>query len=158
MDCFVVDTNVAVVANDRDTHVDISCCRSCVQKIRSMMRGGVIVLDEMGLIMNEYGNQLKFAGAPGVGDSFFKYLFDRQHGSSRVRRVAVTCSSDQQKGFLELPENKLDPSDRKFLAVAVVSGAVIVNATDSDWSEQQELMDSLGVKIEQLCPDYACKP
>ena len=157
MGCFVVDTNVAVVANGRDIHVDIACQMSCVQKITAVMRGEVVVLDDMGLIMNEYGNRLKFGGAPGVGDSFFKYLFDNQHGSKRVRRVAVTRCSDEQRGFRELPENELDPADRKFLAVAAVSGAVIVNATDSDWREQQVLTDSLGVEVEQLCPDYAHK-
>jgi len=113
------------------------------------------VLDDMGLIMNEYGNHLNFRGAPGVGDTFFKYLFDRQHTGNGVRRVSVTCCDDQRKGFKELPENELDPSDRKFLAVAKVSGAIIVNATDSDWSQQQELTSSLGVEIEQLCPKYA---
>ena len=31
------------------------------------------------------------------------------------------------------------------------------NTTDSDWSEQQALMDGLGVAVEQLCPAYARK-
>ena len=157
MGAYVVDTNVAVVANGRDTHVDITCRMSCVRKIVSLMQGGVVVLDDMGLIMNEYRNQLNFRGAPGVGDSFFKYLFDSQYGDDRVLRAAVTCCSDERRGFEELPENDLDPSDRKFLAVAVVAGALIVNATDSDWNEQREFTDSLGVEIEQLCPDYALK-
>ena len=157
MDCFVVDTNVAVVANGRDTHADIPCQMSCVRRIKSLMQGGVVVLDDMGLIMDEYGSRLKFGGAPGVGDSFFKYLFDSQHQGKRVRRVSVTRCSDEHRGFRELPQNDLDPSDRKFLAVAVVSGASILNATDSDWSEQQALADSLRIEIEQLCPDYARK-
>lgn len=157
MDEFVVDTNVAVVANGRDTEADISCQSSCVRKIVFLMRRGVVTLDDKGLIMNEYRNRLNFRGAPGVGDSFFKYLFDNQYGATRIRRVAVTCCSDERRGFQELPQNELDPSDRKFLAVAVVSGAVIVNATDSDWSEQRALTDRLGVAVEQLCPEYASK-
>ena len=157
MDIFVVDTNVAVVANGRDTHAGISCQVSCVRKIMSLMQGGIVVLDDKGFIMNEYKDHLNFWGAPGVGDSFFKYLFDSQHSGNGVRRVAVTCCEDERKGFRELPENELDPSDRKFFAVAAISGAVIVNATDSDWSEQQELTARLGVEIEQLCPEYAHK-
>ena len=157
MECFVVDTNVAVAANGRDTHVDVSCQMSCVQKLISLMQGEVVVLDDMGLIMNEYGRRLKFRGAPGVGDSFFKYLFDSQYGGQRVRRVSVTCCSDEHRGFRELPQNDLDPSDRKFLAVAAVSGASIINATDSDWNEQLALTGRLGVEIKQLCPDYARK-
>ena len=48
-----------------------------------------------------------------------------------------------------------DRSDRKFLAVAVSATAVILNATDSDWGEQHELMDALGVEVEHLCPWHA---
>ena len=158
MSVFVVDTNVPVVANGRGTHASISCQISCIQKIISLMRGGIVVLDDKGIIMNEYKRRLNFRGAPGVGDSFFKYLFDSQHSGNGVRRVTITCCDNEGKGSRELPENKLDPSDRKFLAVATVSGAVIVNATDSDWNEQQALTDSLGVEVEQLCPEYANKP
>ena len=50
-----------------------------------------------------------------------------------------------------------DPSDRKFLAVAVVAKAVVLNATDSDWDEHAVLMEELGVKVSQLCPEYASK-
>ena len=157
MDVFVVDTNVAVVANGRNTHADIRCQRTCVQKIISLMKGGIIALDDTGLIINEYKNHLNFFGSPGVGDTFFKFLFDRQHACRRVRRVAITSCCDERRGFGELPENELDPSDRKFLAVAVVSGAAVVNATDSDWNEQRALTDSLGVAVEQLCPQYAGK-
>ena len=43
------------------------------------------------------------------------------------------------RGFEELPVNRLDRADRKFLATAVVGNAPILNATDSDWDEQKEL-------------------
>ena len=54
-------------------------------------------------------------------------------------------------------ENSFDPSDRKFLAVAVVAEAVVLNATDSDWAEHGALMDSLGVEVCQLCPQHAAR-
>ena len=56
-----------------------------------------------------------------------------------------------------LPENSFDRSDRKFLAVAVVAKAVVLNATDSDWVEHEELMQSLEVQVDQLCPQHASK-
>ena len=62
-----------------------------------------------------------------------------------------------RRGFAELLENELDPSDRKFLAVAVVAQAEILNATDSDWSEQEALTSDLGVRVRQLCPQHASK-
>ena len=74
-----------------------------------------------------------------------------------MQRIAVTPIDDERRSFEELPENTFDRSDRKFLAVAVSAEAVVLNATDSDWGEQRELMDGLGVKVEQLCPQHASK-
>ena len=88
---------------------------------------------------------------------FFKHLVDNQYMPHRVKRVAVTPSDNNLRGFEELPENTFDPSDHKFLAVAVVSDATVLNATDSDWEEQAELMDELGVEVDQLCPQHATK-
>ena len=100
---------------------------------------------------------LTFSGMPGVGDMFFKHVFNYQYRSDRVRRVAITPSVDDRRGFEELPDNRLDRSDRKFLAVASVASAVLLNATDSDWVEQNALTEALGVEVVQLCPQYASK-
>ena len=72
-----------------------------------------------------------------------------------MRRVKVT--PNYERGFEELPDNAFDPSDRKFLAVARAAEAVVLNAVDSDWGEQAALMDELGVKVCQLCPQHASK-
>ena len=154
---FVVDTNVAIVANGRDTHADEPCQDTCKQKIESICQGqgAIIALDDEGRILNEYCSRLKHSGAPGLGRAFLIYVFNHQYNDHRIRRFKITPSCDEHRGFKELPVNRLDQSDRKFLAVAVVSGAVVVNATDSDWSEQRTLTDSLGVTVEQLCPQHA---
>ena len=157
MTMFVVDTNVAIAANGRDTHADVACQLCCVQKISSLVREGVVVVDDKGLVVQEYGRRLSFSGAPGMGDAFFRYVFDQQYQGGRVQRVVVTPSDDTLKGFEELPENTFDPSDRKFLAVAVVADAAVLNATDSDWEEQAALMEQLGVEVDQLCPQHASK-
>ena len=116
-----------------------------------------VAIDDTGLILEEYRGHLSFAGQPGVGDAFFKHVFDFQYQGVRVLRVPVTLSDNERRGFEELPRNSFDPSDRKFLAVAVVAEAVVLNATDSDWAEQRPLMDRLGVEVDQLCPQYAQK-
>ena len=64
MDVFVVDTNVAVVANGRNTHADRRCQWTCAQKIISLMKGGIIALDDTGHIINEYKNHLNFPDHP----------------------------------------------------------------------------------------------
>ncbi len=83
---------------------------------------------------------------------FLKYVFNHSYDETRVRRVAITQSDDDRRGFEELPPNKLDRSDRKFLATAVVARATILNATDNDWNEQKALTGSLGVTVQELCP------
>ena len=154
---YVVDTNVAIAANGRNTHADPECQLACVEKLEDVCRRQVVVVDDGGLIFDEYKERLNFAGAPGMGDTFFKHLFDHGYDETRVRRVSITPCSDDRLGFKELPENGLDKSDRKFLAVALVAQATILNATDGDWSEQEALTNNLGVTVQQLCPQHASK-
>ena len=154
---FVVDTNVAMAANGRNTHVDEECQLACVEKLESLKRKEVVVIDGEGLILEEYSNSLNYSGGPGVGDVFFKYVHDNQHWGDRVHRIPVTRSENDGRGFEELPENTFDRSDRKFLAVAVKAKAVVLNATDSDWREHAKLMGDLGVEVKQLCPQHASK-
>ena len=157
MTAFVVDTNVAIVANGRDTHADARCPLTCVKQLKSLAARGVVAIDDAGAILQEYANHLSRSGQPGMGDAFFKYVINYQYQNRRVRRVTVTPSADDERGFEELPENTFDPSDRKFLAIAVVAKAVVLNATDSDWREQEALMERLGVEVSQLCPQYASR-
>ena len=157
MSVFVVDTNVAIVANTRETHADRPCQLACVDKLECVVRQGIVAVDESGAILDEYGGYLSHSGQPGMGDAFFKHIFDHLYQGRRVRRVRVTPSNDDRKGFEELPENAFDRSDRVFLAVALVGGAIVLNATDGDWDEHAGLMEELEVEVEQLCPKYARK-
>ena len=148
--------NVAIVANGREaeTNADANCQLSCVETLRNVVAEEVVAIDNQRLILQEYRNRLDSSGRPGVGDAFFKHVWDHQHQDGRVQQVVVTPCDDDSRGFEELPENAFDRSDRKFLAVAVVARALVLNATDSDWREQQALMDRLGVEVRQLCPQY----
>ena len=151
---FVVDTNVAIVANGHADQADNQCFEDCVRRLESLIAKETIAIDDKNRILGEYGNHLDFAGQPGVGDMFFRYVFDNQYWDDRIRRVMITPSADERRSFEELPENTFDPSDRKFLAVAVVAKATVLNATDNDWNEHPKLMSELGVKVEQLCPQH----
>ena len=152
---FVVDTNVAIVANGRGTHADLRCQLTCVERLKSVAAGEVVAIHDRDSILGKYTKHLNFSGMPGVGDAFFKHVFVYQFQEDRVRRVAVTPSEDDRRDFEELPENTFDRSDREFLAVAVVAKAVVLNATDSDWDQHEALMNRLGVKVRQLCPQNA---
>ena len=69
MTSIVVDTNVAVAANRKNTHADLECQMACVTKLKDVCRDTIIVLDNSNLIFDEYKDRLSFAGAPGVGDA-----------------------------------------------------------------------------------------
>ena len=157
MNTFVVDTNVAISANGRETHADEQCQLECVQTLRAMVAGEMIAIDDGGSILDEYAKNLRWSGQPGTGDAFFKHVFNSQYDPTRIRRVPLTPSEDDRRSFEELPPNTFDPSDRKFLAVAVVANGVVLNATDSDWNEHRALTDELGVEVRQLCPQHATK-
>lgn len=154
----VVDTNVLIAANRRGTHVDEQCQLRCADAILELRRNGIAVLDDRGLILEEYRRYANVGQQPGVGDMFFKYLLDHRYlPGAGVECAAITPTHDTSRGFDELPVNSLDPSDRKFLAVAVASRASILNATDSDWNDHRELLAELAIKVRQLCPKYAVR-
>jgi predicted nucleic acid-binding protein len=154
----VIETNVAISANGKNTHASLECQLACIVTLSDIVANKeIIAIDELGLILEEYARHLNYSGQPEVGDEFFKYLNDHQYYAQRVSRVEITPNNIQERGFDELPANKMDPSDRKFLAVAVVSQAVIINALDSDWHENIKEINKMGVKVTQLCPDHACK-
>ena len=165
MTTFVVDTNVAIVANlalavpesADDGPPDAECIRNCVRKLRALVNDGSVAVDSDMLIEKEYQRHLHGRGGPsGVGDMFFKHVF-RCWVDEKVKRVKVKKSTDQHRGFCNLPPNHFDPSDRKFLAVAVEAKAVVLNAVDSDWHEHGVLMEELNVEVNQLCPQHARK-
>jgi predicted nucleic acid-binding protein len=155
----VVDTNVSIAANGRDTHASHTCQLNCVEFLESIISPSSrskILLDATGLMLDEYQRHLNYHGQPGVGDVFFKYLYDHMYLDKKVQIVSITQISDENRGFNELPDNAVDKSDRMFLAVARKAGSAIVNAMDTDWHEQREFIAKLGVTIRQLCPEHGC--
>ncbi|MEX6501700.1 hypothetical protein [Pseudomonas zhanjiangensis] len=154
----IIETNVAIAANGRHTHACFECQLACVELLEGLVsRKRRITIDSNGLMLDEYAKYLYHSGQPDVGDEFFKYLHDNQYIDERVQRVSINQNSDEKTGFDELPPNSMDPSDRKFLAVAIVSGEIIYNALDSDWHEHIEEIEAMGVAIVQICPQHAIK-
>jgi len=155
-DILVIDTNVAIVANEKSEHASIDCELQCIALL-AQSADLKIALDDSELIMDEYSKHLSYAGQPGVGDMFFKYLYDNQYANNKITHHTITQIEEENQGFQELPPNNFDPSDRKLLAVAVVAGACIVNATDSDWAENLDLLNQLNISVHQLCPEHCSK-
>ncbi|MXW17909.1 MAG: hypothetical protein F4Z83_10245 [Gemmatimonadetes bacterium] len=154
----VVDTNVLVAANGRDTHVDEHCQLACVDELARLAREELVCVDDRGLIMREYEKRTSRKGQAGPGTVFYKRLWEKMGDPNRVYLVPVEPRDPEGRDFSDpvLPSNNLK-KDAKFLAVALKAQAVIVNAADSDWAEHHDLTDRLGVGVRQLCPQHAIR-
>lgn len=151
-DRLVIDTNVLIVANRKSPQADPECELACIEMLEGAKGKRVVLIDDSDLIMGEYKRHCSYAGEPGLGDFFFKFLHDNAPSERNVIRVRIQKTPDKDGGFSNLPPNKLHRKDRKFLAVAKAGKGRIVNATDSDWSQEAEFVASTGVRVCELCP------
>jgi hypothetical protein len=117
-----------------------------------------VLLDDAGLILDEYLKQKPHGFPQGPGDAFLVWVYDNQANSAHIRVVPVTLLDGDQRGFAEFPDDPellaFDNDDRKFVAVAVASGDApsILNATDTDWWIHRDALARHGVRITFLCP------
>ncbi|MDP1647846.1 MAG: hypothetical protein Q8M01_06565 [Rubrivivax sp.] len=152
----VVDTNVLVVANGKHEPAQVQCIGACIDALAEA-RTGLVVIDDAQHILAEYRRHCSFAGQPGVGDAFFKWLWQRQADPRHCLVVHIT--PHPKRGFAEFPADeqlaKFDRSDRKFAAVALAAGDAppILNACDTDWWLARHALDAHGLTVNFLCPE-----
>ena len=153
----VLDTNVAVVSNGDTEQAGWDCVANCAAAIRRVIESQRLLVDELGLILDEYMRNLNISGQPGLGDAFFKFIWDNQANERHCRKVAATPNAE--RGFAEFPDDPdlstFHRKDRKFVAVAIASGSApkILNASDTDWWIHRQELGRHGVEIEFLCPE-----
>lgn len=154
----MLDTNVAVVANGRTPQAGDDCVEACITTLVELREHHRVLVDDRGLIFDEYRRRLSPSGQPGLGDAFFKWLWDNQGNPDHCRQVRITPTKDG-RGFDEFPDDPaladFDPSDRKFVAVALASegSPPILNASDTDWWNHREALSRHGVEVRFLCPE-----
>lgn len=158
----VVDTNVAMVASRLTPHADERCVDACIRRLTTIKNQGGLLVDDLGQILREYTRSLGHSGQPGAGHAFAKWAHDHQAMPAKVRKVPVTPRTDGRwRRFDEFPDqanlSTFDPSDQKFVAVALASreNPPILNAVDSDWWQHLQLLQDAGVDVEFLCPQHA---
>ncbi|WP_294539407.1 hypothetical protein [uncultured Rhodoblastus sp.] len=153
---FVVDTNVAIVANGQCESSDdkppaIECRVAAVNFLIDVIKSARIILDMDGEVQIEYHRYLNPRGQPGVGDRFYLEVINSL--PDKVERVALSKRSDGE--YVDLPQPLIDisfdPSDRKFAAIAKLTGTPVVNATDSDWVNAASTLKACGIEVENLC-------
>jgi hypothetical protein len=158
----VVDTNVPKLAN-RGTDPDsvppelATCVLACIEAIDHVVNRGRLALDAEDEIFDEYRRQLDLKGQPGVGDQFVKWVHDKRWTfpeSDRVRLTKTDGTYEQFPTHEELAD--LDPSDRKFVAVADAhpDRPPILEAADSKWWGWREALAEAGTRVQFLCSDY----
>ncbi len=148
----VVDTNVAVVSNGRNTNACAACREASIDALAQILEGGQIVIDTAGEMLDEYRRYCSPKGEPGVGDRFFREVL--MNYSGKVLRVELP--KRVSGGYVDFPEEDpglaaFDPSDRKFAAAARKAGAEVLNATDDHWLSYRAQLLVHGIAVKFLC-------
>jgi hypothetical protein len=147
----VVDTNVGIVANGRNTNATLSCRLAALNALASIMNGGRIVVDTAGDMESEYRTYFNPSGQPGVGDRFFQAVLADFAG--KAERVYLEKRADGS--FADFPMDSdlasFDPSDRKFAAAARKLAVPVLNAVDTDWLDHHDALTRNGLFIEFVC-------
>ena len=152
---YIIDTNVAILANKEDLSSDAVarfCASFLAETIGQMGQGKhrKIVIDNDGDFFEEYRRYLSLRGTPGIGNAFFKWLWDSQYGPN-VIRVSITKSPTGE--YHEFPADprlvNFDKGDRKFVAVANAHNPhpVIVEATDAKWWKWSKVLLQHGITV-----------
>ena len=159
MRAFVVDVNVAIVANaNKSPQANLDCMSACVSALQDIVANGVIVLDADMRILDEYMQHLSLAGQPGLGDAFMRWVWENQSVTLRCERVDLTLISGVEGEFQQFPSDPdlrgFDRSDRKYVAVALASqkSPEILNAVDTDYWNHRIALRKNRVRLRFLCP------
>ncbi len=159
MTAVVIDTNVPVVANGQCPQASLACAKACIATLLRAVRQHIVVADRGLRIFAEYRNYLSLSGQPGVGDMFYKHVWQNQANPEYCKLVDIHPTDADENNFQEFPDAPelagFDPSDRKFVAAALASGLnpPVLNAVDSDWWNFRAALAVNGVTVEFLCPN-----
>lgn len=152
---YVVDTNVWVTVDknlaDVTTLAELDCIESCRAWLAQFQNHrDRLVVDLTYEILREYRQNIRSGGRA-------VQLFSQLETQPRERLVEVEIAFDED-GFARVPEALAiaDKSDRKFISVALVHTPTppIINATDTDWAKDQDLLARGGITVNELCPGY----
>lgn len=165
MSAKVVDTNVWIVCGTLEPTGD-ACETACRDLLRQLDLGGSdrLVVDSGYQIFGEYRRHVS-------DQSWAKHVLNRIQQQAHYQSVVISVSDDSASWgarpgtgtwYREMPKKrelaKLDPSDRKFAAVALAHGGKppIVYAKDADdWEAVRAPLKKLGIDLEWLCPNSA---
>ncbi len=150
----VVDTNVWANIDKLppENAIEANCILACLKWSKAFINGGddyQLAVDMRFKILNEYRGQIKQGG---LAERYLNELLSQP--ITRLRFVSIEYDED---GIAKLDKDLIDdPSDRKFVAVALKFDPIptIINATDTDWEKSKEKLSQAGINVQELCPTY----
>ena len=147
-DC-IIDTNVLLVASGKCDHVSPDQQLTVIEWLDAFRKDvqRKVVLDSYFKhgIWEEYNHKM-------TGQDYGLQVIAEKLQFARFVEIDFDVHGH---GLLSDDLEKVDPSDRKFVAVALMDKAqggssLIVNAIDSDWEKCKGELDSVGIHVEQI--------
>jgi len=153
----VVDTNVWVLVDefvaDMETDAEKSCILACQDWLEQFSASDdSLVIDsyQTYLILSEYRRNVRPGG---VAERLLNDLSSRLFYRLVMRPIQLDRDGN---ALLPPPFSVTHGKDRKFVAVAIQCDpyATIYYATDIGWARDKEQLETNGLTIHELCPDY----
>lgn len=155
----IVDTNVWVMLGNipPDNEIERECVLACIQWGKRFNESGEeykIAVDMKWKILTEYRNNIREGS---LAQQYLNTLLSQPI----MRLVFKPIQYDDNDHAiidvdLDTDDQKFDPSDKKFVAVALAfdDPPPIINATDTDWEKHKVPIEAAGITVHSLCPDY----
>ena len=160
----VIDTNVLVTANkavvcqdDDDVRNHPELIIGCIETLQSIRSKKMyVVLDVDDEIFGEYKRYMSFAGQPGVGDIFFKWIHDNRHKNPDTQIKLHKTETGYQEFPSAMESIGVDLSDKKFFSVSYAhrSKPPIYEAVDTKWWNWAEPAKQCGINIVFIDENY----
>lgn len=145
----VIDTNVPLVVKfqgDNSRELVEACEDILIEILQNRLP---VPADSGGEILAEYFHQMNWSGAPTLADEFAKYVNDSRWSWDASARPDIGADDAVEYRYAALAgdDEDIDPSDRKFVAVAKVTGAPIVQGRDTKWLDWSAVLSRHGVEV-----------
>jgi hypothetical protein len=152
---YVVDTNVWIWVetdfSEVNTKAELECIENCAKWFDDFSENEHrLVVDVDHRILTEYYTYARQG-------SRTRRLLNHFKTEPRSRLVEVSVSWDKHKyAKVPPPLEVIDPSDRKFVAVALAHDPrpTIVAATDRGWAKWRQELETAQIVVERLCEEY----
>lgn len=150
----VMDTNV-LASIDKippKDKIEKDCIEACIEWFKLFRESDAtykLAVDMGWKILNEYRGQVKKGG---LAERYLNEML-----AQPITRLKFVEIEYDENGNAILEDDFMDdPSDRKFVAVALHFDppTPIVNASDTDWEKSKEKLAKANIIVQELCPNY----